>query len=138
MLFTVVEFEFLRVRFCNLPECFLLNSLRYNLGISLVIMKPLLYLCVLATLAQAFINAWCFLPMFTLKLNIDLWKWSQDMWVLKAGTWKSKDPPLIRTEIDGGFLFQFMFLLLPASSPVMFRVHKWREHFLYFDEWKLN
>ena len=41
--------------------------------------KPLLYLCVLATLAQAFINAWCFLSMFKLKLNIDLWKWSQDM-----------------------------------------------------------
>ena len=37
------------------------------------------------TLAQAVIHAWCSLPMFIPELNIDIWKWSQDMWVLKGG-----------------------------------------------------
>ena len=39
----------------------------------------------LNTLAQAFINAWCFLPILMPKLNIDLRNWSQDMRVLKDG-----------------------------------------------------
>ena len=41
----------------------------------------------LNTLAQAFINVWCFLPTFIPKLNIPvvIWKWSQDMRVLKGG-----------------------------------------------------
>ena len=30
-----------------------------------------------------------------------------------------------------------MFLLLRASSPVMFRAHRWRENCLYFNAWKL-
>ena len=37
------------------------------------------------TLAQAFMHAWCFLPMLMPKLNFDTSDWSQDKWVLKGG-----------------------------------------------------
>ena len=36
------------------------------------------------------------------KLNIDVRNFSKDVRVLKGGIWKSKDPPLITTEINKG------------------------------------
>ena len=56
----------------------------------------------LNTLAQAFINAWCFLLVLIPELNTDIRNWSQDMRVLKGGNLESMDPPIIRTEINGG------------------------------------
>ena len=57
----------------------------------------------LNTLSQAFIKAWCFLSMLMPNLNIHIQNWSQHMPVLKGyRLWKGKNPPLIRTEINGG------------------------------------
>ena len=36
------------------------------------------------------------------QLNTDIRNWSQDMRVLNGGNLESMDPPLIRTEINGG------------------------------------
>ena len=65
----------------------------------------------------SFINAWCFLAMLIPKLNIDIRNWSQDIRVLNL---ESKDPPLIRTEINGGppiliHVFTLTCLLTPCN-----------------------
>ena len=74
------------------------------------------------------------------KLNINIRKWSQDMWVLRVGIWKSKDPPLIRTEINGGppVLIQVFTLtcFLPCKGKGTYS--RWREHFFVFWSMKVE
>ena len=49
--------------------------------------------------------------------------------------WKSgKARILLKLDVKlmGALPFQFMFILWPASLPVMLRAHRWRKRFLYF------
>ena len=81
--------------------------------------------CIKHSCFKAFINAWCFLPMLIPKLNIDIRNWSQDMKVLKGGNLESKDPPLIKIEINGGPpILIHVFTLTCLLTPVMFRAHR--------------
>ena len=48
------------------------------------------------------------------KLNVDIWNWSQEMGVLKG--W-NLDPPLIRTEINGGPPFLIHVFTLTCLLP---------------------
>ena len=45
---------------------------------------------------------------------------------LRVGIWNGKDPPLIKTEINGGppFFNSHVYFDLPQSSPVMFKAFR--------------
>ena len=57
------------------------------------------------------------------KLNIDIRNWSQDMWVLGSGNLKSKDPPLIGTEIKVGSTILIHIFTLTYMKVKLIGVH---------------
>ena len=61
--------------------------------------------------------------MFTPKLNIDIWNWSQDMWVLKGGKLEKQRSPLIRTEIKVGFAILIHVFILTCMKVKLIGIH---------------
>ena len=57
----------------------------------------------------------------------DIKNWSKDIF-LRVGIWKSKDPPLIRSEVTVGSSILIHVLTLtclpPPPPPLMFRAHR--------------